>query len=175
VSVLVNFQRVLAAAVLVLSLVAGLPASADSATDSCLWRKTVLDVYHANVGPTWRVRRAMRIWNNVHQGQPRLSTVTSKASADVIVSPYRESATNINGWTLDHCDKDHVTRSTVRLNAARPLDGADRANVTVHELGHVLGLRDRTSRTRPTVMNAFLRWCRPYPTPLDRQALGSIY
>ncbi|MGN6574334.1 MAG: hypothetical protein ACTHKG_01475 [Nocardioides sp.] len=172
---LVIIQRVPAASVLVLSLVAGLPAAEGSATDSCLWRKHVIDVYHANVGPTWRVRRAVRVWNDVHQGQPRLRTVTSKAAADVIVSPYREAATDIKGWTLDQCEKDRVTRSTVRLNAARPLDFADRAKVTVHELGHVLGLRDRTSRARPTVMNAFLRRCRPTPTALDRQALGSIY
>ena len=174
-SVLVILHRVTAASVLVLSLLTGPPASADSATDSCLWRKTVLDVYHASVGPTWRVRRAMRIWNNVHQGQPRLRTVTSKAAADVIVSPYRAYATNINGWTLDYCDRDHITRSTMRLNAARPLNDDDRANVTVHEFGHILSLRDRPSRAHPTVMNASLRRCSPYPTLLDRLTLGSIY
>lgn len=174
-SVLVILYRVTAASVLVLSLLTGPPASADSATDSCLWRKTVLDVYHASVGPTWRVRRAMRIWNNVHQGQPRLRTVTSKAAADVIVSPYRAYATNMNGWTLDYCDRDHMTRSTMRLNAARPLDDDDRANVTVHEFGHVLSLRDRPYRAHPTVMNASLRRCAQYPTLLDRLTLGSIY
>ncbi len=174
-SVLVIFHRLSAATVLVLSLLTGLPAPADSATDSCLWRKDVLEVYHANVGPTWRVGRAMRIWNNVHQGQPRLRTVKSKASADVIVSPYRAYATVINGWTLSHCDRDHITRSTVRLNAARALNDGERANVTVHEFGHVLSLRHRSSRARPTVMNASLRWCEPHPTALDRITLGSIY
>lgn len=174
-SVLVIVQRVPAASLLVLSLLTGLPASADSATDSCLWRKTVLDVYHASVGPTWRVRRAMRIWNDVHEGQPRLRTVTSKAAADVIISPYRAYATNINGWTLNYCDRDHITRSTMRLNAARPLNDDDRANVTVHEIGHVLSLRDRPSRGRATVMNVSQRRCAAYPTRLDRLTLGSIY
>lgn len=174
-SVRVIFHRVPAASVLVLSLLTGPPATADSATDSCLWRTTVLNVYRASVGPAWGVRRAMRIWNSVHQGQPRLRTVTSRAVADVIVSPYRAEATNINAWTLNYCDRDHITRSTVHLNAARRLTNDDRAHVAVHEFGHVLSLRDRPTRAPPTVMNASLRWCQPYPTPLDRLTLGSIY
>jgi hypothetical protein len=175
VSVLVIVCRVPAASMLVLSLLAAPPASADSATDSCLWRKSVLDVYHGSVAPTWGVGRAMRIWNSVQQGQPRLRTVTSKAAADVIVSPYRAYATNINGWTLNYCDRDHVTRSTVRLNAARPISNDDRAKVTVHELGHVLSLRDRPNRPRETVMHLSLWGCAAYPSLLDRRTLGSIY
>lgn len=173
-SVLAIVRRVLAASVLVLSLLAGPPAAADPATDSCLWRKPVLDVYYASVDPTWRVGRALRIWNDVHQGQPRLRTVTSKAAADVVVSPYRAHATDINGWTLNYCDRDHITRSTVRLNAARPLSHASRAKVTVHEFGHVLSLRHRPYRPRETVMDAYLRGS-AYPTLLDRLTLGSIY
>ena len=92
-SVLVVVCRVPAISVLVLSQLVGAPASAAPATDSCLWRKSVLDVYHASVGPAWRVGRAMRIWNDVHEGQPRLRTVTSRAAADVVVSPYRASDT----------------------------------------------------------------------------------
>ena len=167
-------RRVLAASLLALSMLAGPPAAADPVTDSCLWRKSVLDVYHAGVDPTWRVRRAMRIWNEVHQGQPRLRTVTRKAAADVVVSPYRADATDINGWTLNYCDRDHITRSTVRLNAARPLSDGFRAKVTVHEFGHVLSLRHRSYRPRPTVMDAYLRGS-AYPTLLDRLTLGSIY
>ena len=146
--------RVLATSVLVLSTLAGPPAAADPVTDSCLWRKTVLDVYHAGVDPTWRVGRAMRIWNHVHQGQPQLRTVTSKAAADVVVSPYRADGTDINGWTLNYCDRDHITRSTVRLNAARRLSDDVRAKVAVHEFGHVLSLRHRSYRPRETVMDA---------------------
>jgi hypothetical protein len=174
VSVPVIVRRAPAAAVLVLAMLAVPPASAGSATDSCLWRKAVLSVYHAGVGPSWRVGRAMRIWNGVHEGQPRLRTVTSKAAADVIVSPYRERATDVNGWTLNYCDRDHVTRSTVRLNAARPIGDAFRAKVAVHEFGHVLSLRHRSQRTHDTVMDAYLRGP-AYPTLLDRLTLGSIY
>ena len=167
-------RRVLAASVLALSMLAGPPAAADPVTDSCLWRKSVLDVYHASVDPTWRVRRAMRIWNHVHEGQPRLRTVTSKAAADVVVSPYRAYSTDINGWTLNYCDRDHITRSTVRLNAARRLSDGFRAKVTVHEFGHVLSLRHRSYRARATVMDAYLRGS-AYPTLIDRLTLGSIY
>ena len=173
-SVLVVVCRVPAISVLVLSQLVGAPASAAPATDSCLWRKSVLDVYHASVGPAWRVGRAMRIWNDVHEGQPRLRTVTSRAAADVVVSPYRASDTNMNGWTLNYCDRDHITRSTVRLNAARPLSDDFRAKVTVHELGHVLSLRHRPHRPHETVMDAYLRGP-AYPTMLDRLTLGSIY
>ena len=166
--------RVLATSVLVVSTLAGPPAAADPVTDSCLWRKTVLGVYHAGVDPTWRVPRAMRIWNHVHQGQPQLRTVTSKAAADVVVSPYRADGTDINGWTLNYCDRDHITRSTVRLNAARRLSDDVRAKVAVHEFGHVLSLRHRSYRPRETVMDAYLRGP-AYPTLLDRLTLGSIY
>ena len=167
-------RRVLAASVLALSMLAGPPAAADPVTDSCLWRKSVLGVYHAGVDPTWRVRRAMRIWNHVHEGQPRLRTVTSKAAADVVVSPYRAYSTDINGWTLNYCDRDHITRSTVRLNPARRLSDGFRAKVTVHEFGHVLSLRHRSYRARATVMDAYLRGS-AYPTLIDRLTLGSIY
>ena len=167
--------RAPAASVLVLSLLAVPPAAAGSATDSCLWRTSVINVYHANVGASWRVGRAMRIWNDVHQGQPRLRTVATRAAADVVVSPYRAYGTDINGWTLNYCARDHITRSTVRLNAARPLDDAFRAKVTVHEFGHVLSLRHRPNRPdAATVMDAFLRGP-GYPTLLDRLTLGSIY
>lgn len=165
----------LTVAILVLPLLAGSQASAAPATDSCLWRKTELGVYHASVGSTWRVGRALRIWNDVHQGQPRLRTVTRKAAADVVVSTYRTSGTNVNGWTLNHCDRDHMTRSTVHLNAARPLTHADRATLSVHEFGHVLNLRHRPHRRHDSIMYPSLSGCRAYPTPLDRRTLGSIY
>ena len=116
----------------------------------------------------------MRIWNDVHQGQPRLRTVTSKAAADVVVSPYRAHATDINGWTLNYCDRDHITRSTVRLNAARPLSRRIPGEGHRPRVGHVLSLRHRPYRARETVMDAYLRGS-AYPTLLDRLTLGSIY
>jgi hypothetical protein len=175
VSVLVIIFRISAASVLALSLTAAPKASGASATDSCLWRTSVIDVYHEHVGPRWRVDRAMRIWNDVRQGQPRLRSVTTKAAADVVVSPYRSYATDMNGWTLNYCDRDHTTRSTVRLNAARPLDRQARARVTVHELGHVLGLRHRPYSPYPTIMRPSLWGCTAYPSLLDRRTLGTIY
>jgi hypothetical protein len=164
-----------AGSVLVLSLLAVPPASGQPATDSCLWRNSVVKVYHADVGRTWRVGRAIRIWNVVDQGQPRLQTVTTEATADVVVSPYHRYATNMNGWTLNYCDRDHITRSTVRLNAARPISQDDRAKVAVHELGHVLGLRHRPYLPHQSLMYPSLWGCVAYPTLLDRRTLGSIY
>ena len=160
-------RRLLAASALVLPLLVARPAAAGPFTDSCLWRKPVLGVYHAGVDASWRVWRAMRVWNAVHVGQPVLHTVTSKAAADVVVAPYRAYSTDVNGWTLNYCDRDHITRSTVRLNAARPLSDVLRAKVTVHELGHVLSLRHRPNRPHPTVMDAFLRGP-AHPTLIDR-------
>ena len=94
----------------------------------------------------------------------------------IATSPARSTVPRRHGrsrpWSQE--PNAHITRSTVRLNAARPLSDGFRAKVTVHEFGHVLSLRHRSYRPRATVMDAYLRGS-AYPTLLDRLTLGSIY
>jgi hypothetical protein len=154
---------------LVLALAAsllGTNLSRADATDFRCWpRNDTVTVYIGSGLSTWRVPRAMRSWNALsYAGSPRFVRTYNRSAANVRVWGYRSY---LDGhWGAATCGH-------IRLNQVAPISYNRRAQTSVHEFGHVLGLGHRFSGwtvMRPNLYNA--AWL---PTESDRRHLAAMY
>jgi len=168
-----SVTAMLALAVFAVPLGLAVPASASPVT-GCRFTESSVGVQVAGDVGTWHVGRALQIWNGVHAGQPHLY-LTTRPTAPVKVRRYWSSGTAVDAWTSYRCGDQQPTTATIYVNAARRLSDASRATVSVHELGHALGLGHRPLAVQRSVMFPRLWGMTDYPTRLDRRTLASVY
>ena len=164
-------MRKLLAALFALAFMASASPAHASTYEPCKWNASRVGVHvRSGVATSWQVRGAIATWNDEHTNAPHLY-LTSNIGAPVVVSI--GGLGSLNGQTVYTCGVGWGTHMHVTLNPYRRLAPWERANVTRHEFGHVLGLGHRYSGS--TIMRPLLVHDTFYPTTSDVLNLNRLY
>jgi hypothetical protein len=138
------------------------PAHAESAH---AWSSSTVCV-ESHVSAKWRVRSAIRRWNQLDGGPTFVLEATCPDYNDTVTVRYRNAKHRFTGWTnwywdatgqLVHAD---VTVNPRRVKAFASEDRSCQRKYTMtHELGHALGLRHYPRSHAGSVMS-YLGWKR---------------
>ena len=133
--------------------------------------------YYASYNSTYTtgIQQSLNSWN----GYTSVNFAITNNSSNYIRAEYL-SATGSYGVCYCSCSGNEITSFNITLNSNRISSEATNFNhflrsVTVHELGHVLGLKDN-----PPVTNSIMRYDRDrnsmvHPSPYDVTNVSSLY
>lgn len=120
----------------------------------------------SHVGSEWRVRGAIRRWNELESGPTFVLEVSCPDYDNTVTVSYRNANDRFSGWThwywdatgdLVHAD---VTVNPHRIKAFAGQDrSCQRQHTMTHELGHALGLRHYPRSHAGSAMS-YLGWKR---------------